>query len=449
MLWKMDGEESMADKQPYEYDAWGRQGQQRRSQNGSRPASNNGQDPWDEVCRSINELGATVANELGRGLKEGLDQVQKSLSEAQAAGKQGQKGPQPGTSAGPRYTAQRSHSNVDRMSARMNRAEKRMSARMNRAADRLSETMANGLCMMGGTIAVGCAVALGFFGVMSILAGFMSGPLAVGIVLGVFSLGVCAAFGLGARWLFLQPGRRFRRKRYLAGMGQQTNVPLARLSEVVQRPVPFVKKDLALMIRKGWLPNAYLDEEEERFFLNAAEYRELQRRQEEQNRAEQARQEADAQDPAGAELRSILDQGTQFCKVLGTHITAAAAEPDLQQELVQLQNQTGEILGWVEDHPNSVAKVRRFVRYYMPTTLKLLKTYDDVKDQKGDVAGKMKLEITGILHTMNRAFENLRDDLLSDAALDVSTEISAMQAMLAQDGLSVDDTFYPKEQSNQ
>ena len=50
---------------------------------------------------------------------------------------------------------------------------------------------------------------------------------------------------------------------------------------------------------------------------------------------------------------------------------------------------------------------------------------------------------------MNRAFENLRDDLLSDAALDVSTEISAMQAMLAQDGLSTDDTFYSKEQNNQ
>ena len=114
-----------------------------------------------------------------------------------------------------------------------------------------------------------------------------------------------------------------------------------------------------------------------------------------------------------------------------------------------MQTQAGEILDWVEDHPNSAGKVRRLVRYYMPTTLKLLKTYDDVKDQKGDVAGNIKLEITGILHTVNRAFENLRDDLLSDAALDVSTEISAMQAMLAQDGLSTDDTVYSKEQNNQ
>ena len=428
----------MADKRPYEYDAWGRQGQERRGQNGSGRAPG-GQDPWEEVCRSMNELGATVATEVGRGLKEGWDQVQKSLNEAQMAGKQGQQRPQssrPSTAGVPRYAAPRAGAN-------------RITVRMDRAADRLGETLANGLCMMGGTVMVGCAVVLGFFGVMSIVTGFISGPIAIGIVLGVFALGLCTACALGARWLFVQPGRRFRRKRYLVGMGQQTSVPLERLSEVVQRPVPFVKKDLTRMIRKGWLPNAYLDEEENRFFLNAAEYRELQRQQEEERLARETRRQQEEADPAGAELRATLDQGAQFLKVLGEHAAAAVDAPDLQQELVRMQTQAGEILDWVEDHPNSAGKVRRLVRYYMPTTLKLLKTYDDVKDQKGDVAGNIKLEITGILHTVNRAFENLRDDLLSDAALDVSTEISAMQAMLAQDGLSADDTFYSKEQSNQ
>ncbi|WP_270914731.1 hypothetical protein [Allofournierella sp. CML151] len=430
----------MAEKRPYEYDAWGRQGQQRRGQTGS-GRTPGGQDPWDEVCRSMNELGAAVATEVGRGLKEGWDQVQKSLNEAQAAGKQGQQPPQPvrtSATGAPRYKAPQTHA-----------AANRAAARVDRVVDRLGETVSNGLCMMGGTVATGCAVVLGFFGVMCLVMGFVSGPLALGIVTGVFFLSLCVAFGLGARWLFLQPGRRFRRKRYLMGMGQQTNVPLTRLSEVVQRPVPFVKKDLTLMIRKGWLPNAYLDEEEDRFFLNAAEYRELQRQQEEERRAQETRRQQEEADPAGAELRATLDQGAQFLKVLGEHAAAAADEPDLQQELVRMQTQAGEILDWVEDHPNSAGKVRRLVRYYMPTTLKLLKTYDDVKDQKGEVAGNIKLEITGILHTVNRAFENLRDDLLSDTALDVSTEISAMQAMLAQDGLSADDTFYSKEQSNQ
>ena len=45
-------------------------------------------------------------------------------------------------------------------------------------------------------------------------------------------------------------------------------------------------------------------------------------------------------------------------------------------------------------------------------------------------------EIGGILATLNTAFDNLRNDLLTDTALDISSEISAMQTMLAQDGLA-------------
>ena len=86
--------------------------------------------------------------------------------------------------------------------------------------------------------------------------------------------------------------------------------------------------------------------------------------------------------------------------------------------------------------PASAGKVRKFARYYMPTTLKLLRTYADVKDQQGEAAGNIRQEIGGILATLNTAFDNLRNDLLTDTALDISSEISAMQTMLAQDGLA-------------
>ena len=42
----------------------------------------------------------------------------------------------------------------------------------------------------------------------------------------------------------------------------------------------------------------------------------------------------------------------------------------------------------------------------------------------------------GILHTLNQAYSNLYDNLLSDVALDVSSEIAALQGMLANDGLT-------------
>ena len=79
---------------------------------------------------------------------------------------------------------------------------------------------------------------------------------------------------------------------------------------------------------------------------------------------------------------------------------------------------------------------RRFAEYYIPTTLKLLHTYNDVQGQQGDNAEAIRRDIGGILHTLNTAYANLYDTLLGDAALDVSSEIAALEGMLASDGLT-------------
>ena len=97
---------------------------------------------------------------------------------------------------------------------------------------------------------------------------------------------------------------------------------------------------------------------------------------------------------------------------------------------------TTAICEWLEAHPESLPKARRFAEYYIPTTLKLLHTYNDVQGQKGDNAESIRRDIAGILHTLNQAYDNLYDNLLSDVALDVSSEIAALQGMLANDGLT-------------
>ena len=77
-----------------------------------------------------------------------------------------------------------------------------------------------------------------------------------------------------------------------------------------------------------------------------------------------------------------------------------------------------------------------FAEYYIPTTLKLLHTYNDVQGQQGENAETIRRDIAGILHTLNQAYDTLYDTLLSDVAMDVSSEIAALQGMLASDGLT-------------
>ena len=121
-------------------------------------------------------------------------------------------------------------------------------------------------------------------------------------------------------------------------------------------------------------------------------------------------------------------------------LTAAIAQQSTEElenrAMETMQKTTTAICEWLEAHPESLPKARRFAEYYIPTTLKLLHTYNDVQGQQGENAETIRRDIAGILHTLNQAYSNLYDNLLSDVAMDVSSEIAALQGMLANDGLT-------------
>jgi len=94
----------------------------------------------------------------------------------------------------------------------------------------------------------------------------------------------------------------------------------------------------------------------------------------------------------------------------------------------------------VEQNPASVGDIRKLMEYYLPTTIKLLQAYQDLDAQpvQGENIISSKKEIEKTLDTLNRAFEKLLDDLFQETAWDVSTDISVLHTMLAQEGLTED-----------
>ena len=103
------------------------------------------------------------------------------------------------------------------------------------------------------------------------------------------------------------------------------------------------------------------------------------------------------------------------------------------EQVQRIEEQTVQIIAWLEKHPGGESQIRRFVSYYMPTTLKLLRTYNEVDPQADSsaVAAEIQTDICGILYTINTAFQSLQDNLLKDTAMDVSAEISALETVLA------------------
>ena len=189
-------------------------------------------------------------------------------------------------------------------------------------------------------------------------------------------------------------------------------------------------KKLRSYIHKGWL-NAWLDDETETLYLTAEDYRAAK----EKAAAAAVPPQPQPEKAETGDAPLNLDTARRFAAVLEKE-QQLMQDAQAREELVAMHKTTTAICDWLEAHPESQPKTRRFAEYYIPTTLKLLHTYNDVQGQQGENAETIRRDIAGILHTLNQAYENLYNNLLSDVAMDISSEIAALQGMLANDGLT-------------
>ena len=217
---------------------------------------------------------------------------------------------------------------------------------------------------------------------------------------------------------------------YADSVDYHKGLPVSMLADLTHQKPKKVHKRLQKYIRKGWL-NAWLDDKTDTLYLTAEDYRAAQ----EALAAQRARPTPQPEQEAAPETPLNLETARRFAKVLEQE-QQLMQDAQGAEELAHMQKTTEAICDWLETHPESLPKARRFAEYYIPTTLKLLHTYNDVQGQKGDNAESIRRDIAGILHTLNQAYSNLYDNLLSDVALDVSSEIAALQGMLANDGLT-------------
>ena len=254
----------------------------------------------------------------------------------------------------------------------------------------------------------------------------------LGIVGGVLGL---AAAGFG--WMTACGAARMKAGRqmgqfadYADSVDYHKGLPVSMLADLTHQKPKKVHKRLQKYIHKGWL-NAWLDDKTDTLYLTAEDYRAAQ----EALAAQRARPAPQPEQEAAPETPLNLETARRFAKVLEQE-QQLMQDAQGAEELAHMQKTTEAICDWLETYPESLPKARRFAEYYIPTTLKLLHTYNDVQGQKGDNAESIRRDIAGILHTLNQAYSNLYDNLLSDVALDVSSEIAALQGMLANDGLT-------------
>ena len=106
--------------------------------------------------------------------------------------------------------------------------------------------------------------------------------------------------------------------------------------------------------------------------------------------------------------------------------------------LDRLEVLSGSIFQHIAEHPEKVAQIRRFVNYYLPSTIKMMETWLDMST-KGVQADNIKTSmerIEDVMETMVKVYEQQLDTLYFHTALDVSAEIDVLEKMFAQEGIN-------------
>ncbi len=134
---------------------------------------------------------------------------------------------------------------------------------------------------------------------------------------------------------------------------------------------------------------------------------------------------------------ALLKAGDQALQDI--RATAAKIEnPQIRAKADRLGGTCQRIFDYVRQNPSSADDLRKFMNYYLPTLQKLLTTYELMEEQgvEGENITASKARIAQMLDTMDQAFEKQLDALFGETALDIDTDITVMEGMMAQEGLT-------------
>jgi 5-bromo-4-chloroindolyl phosphate hydrolysis protein len=283
---------------------------------------------------------------------------------------------------------------------------------------------------------IGYSIFTSFFSVFSTTSFITLGLLFFSFVLS----GALALRGISLR----KRVKRF--KHYVNTLKSNKFCSIEELALSIRKKNKYVVRDLRKMIDLGMFPQAHIDDKKTYFMINDEVYEEYLNSQEALKRRKEAelkRQEElnkEINDPEKRKLRYTLELGNSYIEQIKTANDVINRE-EISAKLSRLENIVSQIFKYLENNPKKLSEVNKFTNHYLPITLKLVNAYKELNDQpvQGENITSAKNEIEKTIDTINSAFEKLLDDLFGEVALDISTDISVLETLFTQEGLTKND----------
>ena len=296
------------------------------------------------------------------------------------------------------------------------------------------------LCMVFGTIGISIyGISVLAFSVVKIF--FSSLLIGSNIIFVVLFLFFVASLCLLLKGISLR--KRVKRfKKYVRVIDNNTYISIEELAKLAKEKERFLIKDLSRMIDSGMFLEGHIDEEKTYFILNDevyGDYLNLKKQQiAKESNKKKLKEEVD--NSSKREVESTIKIGKDYIEQIKT-VKNNLYREDIAANLDKLGNISQQILDQVEKNPQKAEEVNKFINHYLPITIKLINSYEELNNQvvQGDNIKNAKIEIEKSIELINKAFENLLDDLFEDVALDISTDISVLKTLFKQEGLSEED----------
>lgn len=158
------------------------------------------------------------------------------------------------------------------------------------------------------------------------------------------------------------------------------------------------------------------------------------------NRQDHPRQFEDLAPVGNEEADNVITQGQEALKQIRA-ANDAISDPELTRKMYLLEEKCFQMFKTVSEKPDQAFQIRKFMNYYLPTTLKMLKSYQ-VMQERGISASELakhRQSLNRGLDMVNTACQKQLDNLFRDTMLDVSTDIDVLEQMLRRDGFTESD----------
>ena len=174
------------------------------------------------------------------------------------------------------------------------------------------------------------------------------------------------------------------------------------------------------------------------FLLGRSSAKKEQKKQQEE--LKKAREQAKAAAPKksyGPEIDPIIAEGNRALSEMG-RLYMSIKDVEVRKKINEIMRITDKITQDAIADPSDIPQIKKFMNYYLPTTIKLLNAYDRMSSQgiEGETLDRSMKNINEMLDQAIVAYKKRLDSLFENQALDIETDIEVMNTMLAREGLS-------------